>query len=512
MQSKNKKLIAFNDLEQKVIQQGFCTICGACEAACPIQAIKVENEKPQRLHDCSNHIDACPICYDICPHTDALIYEVLRFVAEAPKRRENLGYYREILLAQATNPSIRAATKSGGVVNALLNFAINEKIIDSAITSEASPTTSLKFKPSISLVPDNMLSAVDSKIVPSTVAQAYGRAVFEHGKAHIAFVGNPCHVLALRKLEAWQHKIMDSLEIIIGLFCLWGFSLSLLLEFLLAEYHIAANEIQSVDVSADAYIVNMENRQTRIPISKVKSHILNRCKTCIDFTSEYADISIGGASPLKEWSNVIIRTRKGEEFFKKALAGGVIITKRVEEEPQALARLIQLAAYKRNSALQEMKTMREKGVHVPSAAELFIRPRPSEISLLEGVYVEQVMTRNVVVLPSTLTVSQFFKKIAEHHHIGFPVIDESGKIIGVVTLQDAMKVAEEKRSNIPIGEICTKKLITINPDSCVAEALEKMDKYGVGRLLVFDKTDQHKLVGILTRSDILHLMRKNGKF
>jgi NAD-dependent dihydropyrimidine dehydrogenase PreA subunit len=84
----SNKLIAFNDLERMIIQPGFCTVCGACEAACPIHAIKVEYEKPQRILDCSKYIDTCPICYDICPHTDALIYEALRFVADAPKRRE----------------------------------------------------------------------------------------------------------------------------------------------------------------------------------------------------------------------------------------------------------------------------------------------------------------------------------------------------------------------------------------------------------------------------------------
>jgi len=116
------------------------------------------------------------------------------------------------------------------------------------------------------------------------------------------------------------------------------------------------------------------------------------------------------------------------------------------------------------------------------------------------------MTKNVITLPSTLTVSQFFQKIAEHHHTGFPVIDETGKVIGVITLQDAVKIAEEKRNNVSIGEICTKRLITIYPDKSVAEALEKMEKHEVGRLLVFDKA-KNKLVGILTRSDIMHLIK-----
>jgi len=508
MQLKSNKLIAFNDLEQTIIQLGFCTICGACEAACPVHTIKVENEKPKRLYDCSELIDTCPICYDICPHTDALIYEALRFIADAPKRREHFGYYRKVLIAQATDPNIRALTKSGGVVNALLNFALSNKIIDSAVTSRASPITSLKVKPSIGLVPDDMLSAVDSKIVPSAVAQAYGRAVFEHGKTHIAFVGIPCHIIGLRKLEAWQHKIVDSLEIVIGLFCLWGFSLSKLLEFLLSEYHVVASEIQSVDLSADTYVVNMENRQKQIPLSKIKFHILNRCKTCIDFTSEYADLSLGGATPLKDWSIVIIRTKKGEELFNKALTSGVLTTKNIEDEPQALAHLIQLSAYKRDSALREMKNMRNNGIYIPAGAELSVRPRSSEIRVLETVKVEQIMTREVAALSPTLTVSQFLEKIAEYHHVGFPIMDESCKIIGIVTLQDAMKIAEEKRNVTSIGTICTKRLITIYSDDSVAEALSKMDKHGIGRLLVFDKTGKRGLVGILTRSDIMHLIRE----
>lgn len=403
---------------------------------------------------------------------------------------------------------MRAATRSGGVVNALLNFAISEKIIDGAVTSEASSTTSLKVEASISLVPDDMLSAVDSKIVPSAVAQAYGCAVFVHGKTQIAFVGIPCHVLGLRKLEAWQHKIMDSLEVVIGLFCLWGFSLGLLLEFLLDEYNIAANEIRNVDLAVDSCIVNTEDRQIRIPISRVKSHILNRCKTCVDFTSEYADLSIGGASPLKEWSIVILRTKKGE-FFNKALAEGVVTTKNVEEELQALAHLIQLSAHKRDSALQEIKTMKERGIYVPAAAELYVRPRPSEISVLEGVKVEQNMTRDLVTLPSTLNVRQLFEKIAEHHHIGFPIINGSDKVFGIVTLQDVMKIAEEKWSSVSIGEICTKSLVTIFLDESVAEALEKISKHNVGRLLVVDRANKRKLVGILTRSDIMHAIREN---
>jgi coenzyme F420 hydrogenase subunit beta len=508
MQEKKNKLIAYNELERTIIEPGFCTLCGACEAACPVHAIKVEHDKPHRLLDCSEHLDSCPICYDICPHTDALLFETLRFVADAPHRRESIGYYRKILLAHAANPTIRDASRSGGVVTALLNFAITEKIIDSAIVSEASSKVPIKITPTINLVPDDTLSAVDAKIVPSAVAEAFGRAVFEHGKLNVAFVGIPCHIVALRKLEAWQHKLIGSLRITIGLFCLWTFSLGRLLEYLLNVHNIAANEIRNVDLTANEYVVTTENRVVQIPLSEAKSHIMNRCRTCSFFTSQLADISVGGAGPLKDWSIVIIRTKQGEDFFNKAVKEGVITTKKIETEPEALAHLLQLATYKRNAASQEIEAMKKLGVPVPTGVEFF-STATTEISMLEEVKVREIMTKKVTTVAPTMTVDGLLDKIAKHHHIGFPVIDESNRIVGIVTLQDAMQVAKEKRNSVSVGEIATKDLVVVFPDNSVAEAFEKMSQHNVGRLLVVDEKDKRLLLGILTRSDVMHTLRKN---
>jgi len=95
VKSKKDTLIAYNDLERKIINSGFCTLCGACEAACPVHAIKIENDEVHQVHDCSKDLDLCPICYDVCPHSEALLLESMRFVADAPIRREGLGYYRK---------------------------------------------------------------------------------------------------------------------------------------------------------------------------------------------------------------------------------------------------------------------------------------------------------------------------------------------------------------------------------------------------------------------------------
>ena len=102
MTDPKRELIAYTDLKRVIIDPGFCTFCGACAAACPVHAIDID-QKQLHYEDCSTYMDFCPICYDICPHTEPLITEAQRFVVSAPKLREIIGYHRKIILARSTN-------------------------------------------------------------------------------------------------------------------------------------------------------------------------------------------------------------------------------------------------------------------------------------------------------------------------------------------------------------------------------------------------------------------------
>src|SRR3990172_11776588 len=118
--TKGNKLIAYEVLKKKVIDSGFCTLCGACEAACPVGAIQIEGDKLKRLHDCSEDMDLCPICYEICPHSEALLLRSQKCVSDAPFNNEALGHHRRIMLAQSADPKLRELGGGGGVVTSLL--------------------------------------------------------------------------------------------------------------------------------------------------------------------------------------------------------------------------------------------------------------------------------------------------------------------------------------------------------------------------------------------------------
>ena len=495
---KKRGYIAYNDLERKIIKSGFCTFCGACEAACPVHAITVNEDSITHV-DCSNDIESCPICYEICPHSEMLLRESLKFVSDSPIKREGLGYYNRILLAQAADPELRKLGHGGAIVTTLLTNAIENGIIDSAIVSQAETQIPVKPKALVGIVPDDILSAVGSKFFPSSVARAYGSAVYEYGKANIAFVGVPCHVLALRKLEAWEHKITGNLKVIIGLFCFWTLSFGRLLNYLSKTYKINPSEIKRLDIVKEL-LVETEKGTTRIPLSEVKPHILTSCETCADFSSELADISVGSAYPLKEWSTVIIRTKAGEDFFYSAVEAGVINTGVIELEPDAFAHVIETAVQKRNNALKELNEMKEAYVPVP------VRPL-REIAVLSKFKVKDIMTKNVKTVSSDFTVNQFLDFMAKHHHTGYPVINEHKDLIGMMTLEDAAKVEKGERDNVLVRDIARRNLVVVYSQELALDAFKKMGVHAIGRIAVVDEVNSKKLIGILTKTDLTHILK-----
>lgn len=498
MGQKDEALIAYNILEKKIVKTGFCTLCGACEAACPTDAIKVEGETLKHLHDCSEFLDLCPICYEICPHSESLLLRSLSFVADAPGRSEALGYYRKIVLAQAVDLKLREMCRGGAVVTSLLAYGVEKGVFDAAIVSKAEVETPAKPKPTVALVQDDILSAVGSKFFPSSVAKAYGSAVHEYGRKKVAFVGVPCHVLALRKMEAWQHKLVQSLSIVIGLFCFGTFSLSSMLHHITEAYGVKPSEIKHMSLSKE-FMVQTGKEKILIPIHEISEHLLPSCRTCMDFTAELADISVGSAYPLQDWSVVIVRTKAGEDFFYKAVDDGVLNTGVIECEPRIFERAMIAAFNKRFNALKEVEKIQEAYGYLPVR---MLR----ETEELELVKVEEVMTRYVRSLPVGMTVEQLLELMAKERHVAYPVINEEGKPIGIVTIEEASNVPKETRRKTTVSAIARKTLATAKVGETALDVFRKMSSQKTGRVLIISPEDPNRIVGLVTKTDLMHAL------
>lgn len=95
-------------------------------------------------------------------------------------------------------------------------------------------------------------------------------------------------------------------------------------------------------------------------------------------------------------------------------------------------------------------------------------------------------------------------------HGGFPVMDND-ELKGILTTKDLRKIPKERWKDATVKEAMTpfRRLITVNPNDPASEALIKMSKYGVGRLPVLE---DGKLVGIITRSDLMRAVRTRIEF
>jgi coenzyme F420 hydrogenase subunit beta len=498
MQGKPDSLIAYNTLNQKIISKGFCTLCGACEVLCPTSAISIENDTTQRLYDCSQELDLCPLCYETCPHSEALQLRAQKSVSDAPIKSEALGYYRKVVLAQATDPKLRTLGHGGGVVTSLLMYGVESQRFDSAVVSKSEPENPVKPEPTVATVPDDVLSAVGSKFFPSPILKAYGEAIYGYGKTKIAFVGVPCHVLAVRKIEAWRHKFGGNLAIAIGLFCFGTFSAAPLLKYLEDTYHVKSSEILHMRLSSK-FVVQTEKETIRIPLPELMEHVMPSCRTCTDFTAELADLSVGSAYPLEGWSVVIIRTKAGEDLFYDAVEHGKINTWIIEKEPEVYERVARATMQKRAGAIQEAKKLKEKIGYLPV---LMLHESPA----LANVKVEQIMTRDIKTISANATVTELLELMALQHHIGYPVIDEQGRPVGVVTLEEASFVDKTARDTTKVSEIMRKKVVTVFPGETALDAYRKMSEFESGRVFVMDPENPTKMLGIVTKSDLMQTL------
>ncbi len=152
------------------------------------------------------------------------------------------------------------------------------------------------------------------------------------------------------------------------------------------------------------------------------------------------------------------------------------------------------------TALMQDSIMTEKltrrGLHVPS---------DYHVDLLATVRVDQVMTRDVVVLDSTLSVEEGVRRFHGGHHGAYPVVDADGRCVGILGRGDLLHgdLADDQT----LGDVAAREIVAIKPGDTVAVALQTMVEEGVDHLPVLDADGA--LVGICTRGDILAARRSH---
>jgi CIC family chloride channel protein len=128
--------------------------------------------------------------------------------------------------------------------------------------------------------------------------------------------------------------------------------------------------------------------------------------------------------------------------------------------------------------------------------------REMTVDILERAEVKDAMSTNIVTIGSSLNIQNVLELIHKYGYTGFPVVDDR-KLVGIITFEDAEKVEVNKRQSTTVAEAMTVKLIIARPGDSLEEALKKLLDRKIGRLPVVDENDPTKLLGLVTKYDIM---------
>lgn len=117
---------------------------------------------------------------------------------------------------------------------------------------------------------------------------------------------------------------------------------------------------------------------------------------------------------------------------------------------------------------------------------------------LHGIPVGHIMSTNVEVVHPDTTVEQLHELMLHTKHMGFPVTDRG--LVGIVTLSDTHKVPKDRMGHVRVGEIMTRSVVTVPPETDSAKALQVMLERKISRLVVVDRGS---IVGIVTQKDFI---------
>jgi H+/Cl- antiporter ClcA len=129
---------------------------------------------------------------------------------------------------------------------------------------------------------------------------------------------------------------------------------------------------------------------------------------------------------------------------------------------------------------------------------------------LDRVTVADIATTEVVTLRTNQTLAEVKVWLdsdpQRSRHQGYPVLDEKSVLVGVITRRNLL--AANVDGNTPVRDLLHRFPVYVYDTSTARDAADHMVRHDVGRLPVVSRENPRKLVGIVTRSDILSVYER----
>ena len=120
----------------------------------------------------------------------------------------------------------------------------------------------------------------------------------------------------------------------------------------------------------------------------------------------------------------------------------------------------------------------------------------------------ELVRRKPITISGEATIHDVVKIMAEQN-IGFLVVVENGRMVGVLSERDVVRsLAERGNLSVKVSDICKRDIITLQADATLEEAAEKMGKHGIRHIVVVNKSGE--LIGVVSVRDLIQELYATG--
>lgn len=331
---------------QDIVESQLCSGCGGCAAmaqgAIAMRETMDENRRPQILKPLGASLERMLV--KACPSVSVQGVDMSSPVSRA------WGPVLEAWEGYAADEIIRYQGSSGGAVTGLSLFALEMLGFSGVLHVKARKDDPMLNEAALSASRNELMEGAGSRYAPASVCDRLDLVSTVAEKC--VLVGKPCDVAGAQAVAKHDPKIAKKLGVTISIFCAGTPShkgTKALLKALAPKGHAL---LQGLKYRGNGWPGDMEATwQNEKGIQEVKStsyadgwgNILQkyrqwRCHTCADHTGETADISVGdpwqtppdGVAHGK--SVIIVRTKRGQEMLRRAMAAGYIVAERRSPE------------------------------------------------------------------------------------------------------------------------------------------------------------------------------------
>jgi len=364
----------FSNLIQEVLNPRLCHLCGGCVAFCTainFGALEM-GEDGRPIYKDENKCIECGLCYEICPEIEDLREETKKRISWS----DPMGRIVETTVARARDSRLWTNARDGGVVTALLLHLFDIGRIDGAVVNKI--VAPLICTPWLATKRQEIIEGGQIHFDASPGVSLFGERyaayppylelitpLAKQGMRRIAFVGRPCQIETMRRMETLGVVPSEAIKYYIGLFCMGNF------RFGEAEQNVLEQiggfkweDVRKVNFK-EGLQVHLKNKEIKIiPFADLDFMKRYACKHCGDFSAEFADISCGGIGAAEGWTTVILRTPLGRAVFTDAVDEKLEIFSRAKNQEvalRALSKVRVMSNKKKNMANQYRKELTEKG-------------------------------------------------------------------------------------------------------------------------------------------------------